>query len=173
MKRHAKLHARIAGHALRGPLKHFWGEASRYVGDDNPYSLFLALGIPFEVTGEPVADGFTFLSDADAGAVGTLRSPGVMFVARPRSVALDGISSVPESLPELYAFKREILPQLGKVPHVENETPVVCAWYPTARAVVLWNLAEQYTELTFCHHDSRRTIGVDGLDVVLIEGVDR
>ena len=50
IQHHAKLHPVIAGHAPRGPLKHFWGEASRYVGDDNPYSLFLALGIPFEVT---------------------------------------------------------------------------------------------------------------------------
>ncbi len=50
MQRHARLHRTIAGHAPRGPLKHFWGEASRYVGDDNPYSMFLALGVPFEVT---------------------------------------------------------------------------------------------------------------------------
>ena len=63
MKRHADIHARIAGHAAHGPLKHFWGEASRYVGDDNPYSLFMALGVPFEVTGEPARDGFTFLSE--------------------------------------------------------------------------------------------------------------
>ena len=76
MKRHADIHARIAGHIARGPLKHFWGEASRYTGDDNPYSLFMALGVPFEVTGEPAADGFTFLSDADAGAVGSLQFAG-------------------------------------------------------------------------------------------------
>ncbi len=85
MKRHAKLHAKLAGHAPRGPLKHFWGEASRYVGDDNPYSLFLALGVPFEVTGEPAADGFTFLSDADARAVERLGPAGTRFVARPQS----------------------------------------------------------------------------------------
>ena len=66
MKRHARLHEKLAGHTPRGPLKHFWGEASRYVGDDNALSLFLALGVPFEVTGTPAADGFTFLSDADA-----------------------------------------------------------------------------------------------------------
>ena len=28
MQRHARLHCRIAGHVARGPLKHFWGEAS-------------------------------------------------------------------------------------------------------------------------------------------------
>jgi hypothetical protein len=52
MKQHAELHLKIAGHRPRGPFKHYWGEASRYVGDDNPFSLFLALGVPFEVTDE-------------------------------------------------------------------------------------------------------------------------
>ena len=85
MKRHAELHPRIAGHVPHGPLKHFWGEASRCVGDDNPFSLFLALGVPFEVTSQPAADGFTFLSDADALAIGSLRSPGTVFVARPQA----------------------------------------------------------------------------------------
>lgn len=169
MKRHAEIHARIAGHVPQGPLKHFWGEASRYLSDDNPYSLFLALGIPFEVTESPAADGFTFLSDADAGA--GLRSPGTTFVARPRSVPVAGVRFVPESLPELYAFKRQIALQLGGVPYVENEKPVVCAWYPTARSVVLWNLAEQRVELTLHCGDVRRTISVDALDVALIEGI--
>ncbi len=82
MRRHAGLHRRVAGHVARGPLKHFWGEASRYVSDDNPYSLFLALGVPFEVTSELASDGFTFLSDADAGNAGNLRSPGTVFIAR-------------------------------------------------------------------------------------------
>ena len=99
MKRHAELHRKIAGHAARGPLKHFWGEASRYVGDDNPYSLFLATGIPFEVTAEPAADGFTFLSDADARNAGSFRSPGTVFVARAPASPPAGQRVVPESLP--------------------------------------------------------------------------
>ncbi len=172
MKRHTDIHAKIGGHTARGPLKHFWGEASRYVGDDNSYSLFLALGIPFEVTNEPAADGFTFLSDADAGAVDKTPSRGTVFVSRPRAVAIEGVRFVPESLPELYAFKRQILSQLEKVPYVENEVPVVCAWYPTARAVLLWNLGEERVEVTLRHRDARRAIGIDALDVALVEGVD-
>lgn len=171
MKRHADIHSRIAGHAARGPLKHFWGEASRYVGDDNPYSLFMALGVPFEVTGEPAQDGFTFLSDADAGAVGSLQRRGTTLIARPRAAALDGVRFVPESLPALYAFKRELLPRLEHVPYVENELPVVCAWYPTARAVVLWNLSEQPVELSLRRGATRRTIHIDGLDVALADRV--
>jgi hypothetical protein len=171
MKRHADIHARIAGHAARGPLKHYWGEASRYVGDDNPYSMFLALGIPFEVTGEPAADGFTFLSDADAQTVGATRSPGTVWVARPANGRPAGVRILPDSLPGLYALKRELRPQLERVPHVENEVPVVCAWYPTARAVVLWNLGEHRVEPTLRYGSARRTIGIDGLDVALIEDV--
>ncbi len=49
MRRQAALHEKLGGHTTRGPFKHFWGEAGRYVSDDNPYSLFLAAGVPFEV----------------------------------------------------------------------------------------------------------------------------
>jgi hypothetical protein len=171
MKRQAELHGRIAGHTPRGPLKHFWGEASRYVGDDNPYSLFLALGVPFEVTGEPAADGFTFLSDADARVAGNLRSPGTRWIARPQAGMPSNLRAMPESLPELVALKREILPQLERVPYVEGENPVVCAWYPTARTVLLWNLAERRQDLTLRYRGSRRTMSVDGLDTALIQDV--
>jgi hypothetical protein len=170
MKRHAEIHAKIAGHAPQGPLKHFWGEASRFTGDDDPYSLFLALGIPFEVTDSPAADGFTFLSDADASVAP--RSPGTALIARPRPAPVPGVRFLPESLKDLYAFKREIAPQLANVPYVEDEKPVVCAWYPTAKSVLLWNLAEQRVELTLRCRQLRRTISVDALDVALIEGVN-
>ena len=171
MRRHVDLHRRVAGHAARGPLKHFWGEASRYAGDDNPYSLFLALGIPFEVTSEPAADGFTFLSDADALNTGSCASPGTVFVARTEPSPPANYRAVPESLAELWALKREILSHLDKVPYVEGELPVVCAWYPTARAVLLWNLGEKREDLNFCYGGLRRTISVDGLDVMLVEGI--
>ena len=46
MKQHAEIHRKIAGHRPHGPLKHYWGEASRYVGDDNPFSLFLGWESP-------------------------------------------------------------------------------------------------------------------------------
>ena len=107
MKRHARLHETLAGHTPRGPLKHFWGEASRYVGDDNAFSLFLALGVPFEVTGTPAANGFTFLSDADAHAVERLARPARNWWPGPNR-AFPGIRQTPESLPELLALKREI-----------------------------------------------------------------
>ena len=173
MKRHAELHRRIAGHVARGPLKHFWGEASRCVGDDDPYSLSLALGIPFETTGEPAADGFTFLSDADARSIVSLHSPGTTFIARPQAGLPAESCAIPESLGELFAWKRRVLPQLAEIPYVEGETPVVCAWYPTARAVLLWNLAEGREQLTLRCGETRRSVAVDGLDVALIEGLGK
>ena len=165
------MHSALAGHAPQGPLKHFWGEASRYVGDDNPYSLFLALGIPFEVTGQPAADGFTFLSDADARCADHLRSAETVLVGRPQSGLPSTVRAIPETLPDLFALKREMLPRLGQTPYVAGETPVVCAWYPTARAVLLWNLTQRREAFVLSCDKSRRSVPVDGFDVALIENV--
>ena len=171
MKQHAELHRKIAGHRPHGPFKHYWGEASRYVGDDNPFSLFLALGVPFEVTGELARDGMTFLSDADARTIGTSPTPGTALLARPQANLSRSIRPIPESLSELFAWKREILPRLKAVPYVEGEVPVVCAWFPTARAVLVWNLNERREEIVLRLGTSRRVAAVEGLGVVLMEGI--
>ena len=94
-------------------------------------------------------------------------------MARPQPDLSPSIRQIAESLDELLAVKRELLPQLerDRVPYVEGETPVVCAWYPTARAVLLWNLAEQPQQFTLRHGDARRSVRVEGLDVALLEGV--
>ena len=44
MTKHKKIHDLVAGHALRGPFKHYWGEYDRMAGDDNPFSLFSGAG---------------------------------------------------------------------------------------------------------------------------------
>ena len=36
MKHHQELHRKVAGHRPKGPLKHFWGEASRLRGRRQP-----------------------------------------------------------------------------------------------------------------------------------------
>ncbi len=36
----ARLHEKIAGQIPRGSLKHYWGEASRFVGNDSPNQLY-------------------------------------------------------------------------------------------------------------------------------------
>jgi hypothetical protein len=57
------------------------------------------------------------------------------------------------------------------VPHVEQDVPMVCAWCPSARAFLLWNLAEQPQTVTVRLGDTRREVAVGALDVELVEGV--
>jgi hypothetical protein len=170
MKKHAAIHRQLAGHKPYGPFKHFWGEHSRYVGDDHPYSLFLATGVPFEVTSEPSSDGWTFLSDADAGGLDGARipSPGTVFVSRLKAA---GARQVTESMDDLFKLKAEILPKLRQFPIVLDEKPVVCAWYPTARLALLWNLSEQREAFTLECAGKRRHVKVGPLDVELVRNL--
>jgi len=164
MRKHAAIHAVIAGHAPRGPFKHFWGEQSRYTGNDRPYSLFLAAGVPFEVTGEAARDGWTFLSDVEEKSLagGRRHSAGTSFIRR---------STVGESLPELFRLKAGLRSQMRGIPLVVEEKPVVCAWYPTARCVLLWNLSERREALTLEQGGVHRAVSVAGLDVELVRDV--
>ncbi|MBI5084225.1 MAG: hypothetical protein HZB13_06465 [Acidobacteria bacterium] len=130
---HRTRHRKFAGLAPQGPFKHFWGEASRYAGDDKPYSLFLAAGVPFEVCHALPAEGHVFLSDADA-LTGT------------RSAAtLVSRAVVPETLADLFRLKARFRPsfEASSVPFVLDEKPAVLAWFPSARAALLWNLSER------------------------------
>jgi hypothetical protein len=178
MREQALTHRRVMGHKLRGPLKHFWGRHSRYVGDDNPYSLFLAMGIPFEVIDSASIDcngGWVFLADSDARGVaaGEIKVPGqVELVYRPEAqVRLDRGHAVTESPAKLASLKQDILKQTSGYPYVEEDTPVVCAWYPSTHHVLLWNLAETpqtvSLNLTKIGRD-RRTITIRALGTALI-----
>jgi hypothetical protein len=172
MKKHAAIHERLAGHKPAGPFKHYWGEASRYIGDDKPYSLFLATGVPFEVVEEPGADGWTFLSEWEArdAAEGSLASTGTAFITRevPTS-ASSNLRAIPEELPALFEFKRSITPDLRDIPYVLEDEPVVCAWYPTARAVLLWNLSESPKSITVTLGDRQMPVSLNALDIELVD----
>ncbi|MBQ9873062.1 MAG: hypothetical protein IJM30_01230 [Thermoguttaceae bacterium] len=143
MKKENEFHAKTLGQTARGPFKHYYGTASRYLAGDNPYSLFLGLGVPFEVCEEIPADGWTFLTDGDALEVekGALTSSGSKLIARFGSSA-GRFAKVDEDFDSLFAFRRSILPELRekKIPYVEEEEPVVLAWYPESNSVYLWNL---------------------------------
>jgi len=171
MKKAAAMHQKIAGQKLEGPLKHYWGESSRMVGNDKPFSLFLASGIPFEVTEKPASDGWTFLSDLDAKDVesGKLKSNGTTFVHGSNTeMKFNKVRFVAETLSEIFAFKHEIILQLKGVPYVEEDKPVVCAWYPESKTVLLWNLSENTETFTLRKENEKRTVQVDGLDAELI-----
>jgi len=172
MKKHAAIHERLAGHKPAGPFKHYWGEASRYIGDDKPYSLFLATGVPFEVVDEPGAEGWTFLSEWETRGVaeGKIVSPGTTFVSRETPASAPStIRAIPEELPALFEFKRSIATDLRGTPYVLEDEPVVCAWYPTAKAVLLWNLSESQKELTVAYKEARIPVGIGPLGIELVE----
>ncbi len=174
MRAQAALHRALAGHRLAGPLKHYWGEASRYAGDDQPFSLFLASGIPFEVTDAPARDGWTFLSDADARqvAAGRLESRGARFLCRaggaPRP---DKMRALEESLPAIMAFKAALTPQLKRVPYVAQSDPAVCAWYPGARAVLLWNPKAEKSHFTLRLGKRSLEFPMEALEAKLVTGI--
>ncbi|MFB3789553.1 MAG: hypothetical protein ACE15F_24610 [bacterium] len=171
MKRQAEHHARLMGHTPHGPFKLYWGEAGRWVGDDQPFSLFLAAGVPFEVTDQPAKEGWTFLSDFDARALGngTDTRAGTTFLHRPSArVNRPGNEPLEESLKALFAFKQRIAPRLEQVPYVEENVPVVCAWYPSARSVLLWNLTEESQVLTLKFGESRRMVKINALETAWV-----
>ncbi len=170
MRQQAELHEQIAGQRPSGPLKHFWGEAGRYVGDDNPYSLFLAIGVPFEVAEAPPKEGWVFLGDQDARELpaSVWRGSRAVRIARPHAAQDRHTRAVPEELDALFALKREIVSALRDVPYVEEETPVVCAWYPKIRTVALWNLLERQQVLTVRLNEQRTRVRMRPLELALV-----
>jgi hypothetical protein len=171
MKRQAEFHAGLAGHTPKGPFKHYWGEASRFTGDDQPFSLFLATGIPFEVTEHPARDGWTFLSDADAqhAATGKLASRGTQFICRPAAgVTRETLESCEEALPSLLALKNRVLPSLGRVPYVEGAEPAILGWYPSARSALLWNPENVRKSLRVRYGTQTREVSLAPLESTLL-----
>ena len=172
MNKNALLHTRIAGQVPRGPFKHYWGTASRYVGNDNPFSLFLASGVPFEVTDTLNTGGWTFLAEYDAKAVsaGKLKTGRSNIIHAVRELKSENkFMYLRETLEDLFRFKREILPELENIPYVEEDLPVVCAWYPAINSVLLWNLSEESRSLTVKFKDKQYRTQAVGLNTELIQ----
>ena len=171
MKKEAAFHEVLKGRAPKGPFKHYWGKAARYMAGYNAYSLFLAAGVPFEVCGELPADGWTFLGDNDARSLerGEIASPGTVCVTRGES-ASGRSTAVPEEPDALFAFRRGILRQLQerRVPYVEEETPVVCGWYPEARAVLLWNPEKNDKIVHLCFAGRSTAVELSPLESALL-----
>ncbi len=171
MREQARQHELVAGHRLRGPFKHVWGEAQRYVGDDQPFSLWLATGVPFEVVATPARDGWNFLSDFDAREMQPVKAAfSGQLVCRIQPATGDQrIAVVPETLEALFAFKRRIRAALTNVPVVEEETPVVCAWYPSANRVLLWNLLPEPRRVTLSFRGNQRTTELGPLGSAVLD----
>ena len=176
MKKEARFHEILAGTKPTGPFKHFWGKAARYIaGSDSSaldsYSLFLALGVPFEVCGELPTDGWTFLGDNDARSVerGEIASNGTRCIARSDSTT-NRFEKIDETFDALFAFRRSILPELQsqKIPYVEEETPVVLAYYSDARAVLLWNIENTAKTITVRKGEQTTAVELPSLETALL-----
>jgi hypothetical protein len=170
MRAQARLHEELAGHQSRGPLKHFWGEAQRWVGDDRPFSLWLAMGVPFEVVADLPREGYVFLSDFDAQELAS-RGPRTRarLICRASAPARPaGAETVGETLAELFALKRRLGSLLDDVPHVVEDEPAVCAWYPTARKVLVWNLSEQPRTLTVTLQNRQQRVWLSSLEAAAV-----
>ncbi len=184
MQHEATIHAKVAGHKPTGPFKHYWGMSARYfdLGWINElFSQFLALGVPFEVCDTLLEDGWTFLGRCDARdiASGQTTNPGTHCVVRADQCdaktaqnAKTPFVRVENTLDALFAWRREaVLPTLieQQIPFVEEETPVVCAWYPTAHTVVLWNLENVDKAVTVRVGQRRQTVTLDALSTASLE----
>lgn len=171
MRAQARLHDELAGHKPHGPLKHFWGEAQRYVGDDRPFSLWLAMGVPFEVISSLPNEGCVFLSDFDARelAARELRTRARLLCRPSAPVQPAGAVAVGETLSELFALKHSLGRSLDAVPHVVEDEPAVCAWYPTAGRVLVWNLGEQPRTLTVTLQDRQQRMHLGPLGATSVK----
>jgi len=170
MREQTRQHDLVAGHRPRGPFKHIWGEAQRYVGDDKPFSLWLAAGVPFEVVAEPARAGWNFLSDFDARELPAAKSAfsGQLVGRAQPAVGGQRLEVVPETLDALFAFKRRIRVSLANVPVVEEETPMVCVWYPSAKRVLLWNLLPEPRRVTVSFRGRQRPAELGPLGSVVL-----
>lgn len=161
MKQEARFHKQILNQKAQGPFKHFWGTDDRYMAGYDAYSLFLALGVPFEVCDTLPKDGWTFLGSASADAMesGRLESPGTKCIARIGSQS-GRFTEIPEQFEELFKFRRTLLDnfQQQEIPYIEEETPAVLGWYPGSKALLIWNI--EATPKTIHVRKGKQTAGL-------------
>jgi len=175
MKKSAQLHEEIVGLIPKGPFKHYWGWDSRLVGEDKPFSLFLASGIPFEVIDTVTDDGWIFLSNEDARSVmnGRVRTKNKNLVVRNEANVIgDDFIYMDETIDDILAFKKSIAPTLKGIPYVDGNSPVIFSWYPTTEKGILWNVNEEKRDFTIIINEKvNQTVAIEGLDVALVSGL--
>ncbi|RLD86539.1 MAG: hypothetical protein DRJ07_00510 [Bacteroidetes bacterium] len=172
MKKSARIHEEIAGLKPEGPFKHYWGWDSRLVGKDQPFSLFLASGIPFEVIDELTSDGWIFLSNEDAKSVveGRVVAQNNNLVVRKESELVgDNFIQLEETMDDIFAFKKRLIPSLRNIPYIDGDIPAVFSWYPVAGKALIWNVNEvKQSYKIILNEKALHEVSIDGLDVVLI-----
>ena len=172
MKKSAQLHEEIAGLKPKGPFKHYWGWDSRLVGEDRPFSLFLASGIPFEVIDELTESAWIFLSNEDAKSVAEGRTSSKnsnLVVRKEAGVINKDFVLIDETMKDIFALKKRIIPSLKNTPFVDGEIPAVFAWYPTIGKALLWNVNENKQSFNIKYNNKIiKSVELEGLDVALV-----
>ncbi|MGN1064493.1 MAG: hypothetical protein ACI4QC_03690, partial [Thermoguttaceae bacterium] len=71
----------------------------------------------------------------------------------------------------LFKFRRSIVSELQKnsIPYVEEETPIVLAWYPDVKLAYLWNLNNSEIQLHVRAGEKRIATKLEGRGSALIE----
>jgi len=172
MKKERRYQEILKNHPAKGPFKHFWGIAGRYLIGEISYSLFLATGVPFEVCSELSDNGWTFLGDNDARSLerGEIASPGTKCFAWTASET-GRFDKLDETFESLFAFRRSILPQLkeAKIPYIEEEVPIVLGWYPDANAVLLWNVERTAVTVHLRRGENVSAVEIPALETALAQ----
>lgn len=176
MKQEAAFHQKLLGCKPKGPFKHYWGIDDRYFDiprDGGEYSLFLGVGVPFEVCDceEIPSDGWTFLSNYSGLAVDQGRlAPAGRCLCRMKSQS-GRFTQLDETFEAFFAFRRSILPELREknIPYIEEETPIVLGWYPAAPAALLWNIENLEKTVHLRRGDFTAAVTLRPLDSALVE----
>jgi hypothetical protein len=54
------------------------------------------------------------------------------------------------------------------VPYIREDIPAVCAWYPEAQRVLIWNLDESPQSLTLCLNEWSQELHLGALGVEIV-----
>ncbi len=118
-------------------------------------------------------DGWVFLSNEDAQLAVDEKNTGKKqnLIVRPEAgIKGDRFLAMNESLDDIFTFKNRIIPLLKGIPFVKGDTPVIFAWYPSAKKALLWNVEENKHTYTIMRDDQViQTVTVDALDVALVQ----
>lgn len=168
------LHNKVHDCKPSGPFKHYWGLRSRYVGLDAPFSLWLALGVPFEVISEldDCTDSWIFITKEDIPDIKNAKCNNY-YITNVEDVNLDlpNISTVKEELDFLWNWKKSISEKLEKmeIPYVVENSPCICSWYPKLNAILLWNLKKSKEMLSVRYRGRNIICNLDALEMKYID----
>ena len=93
-----------------------------------------------------------------------------LVVRKKAKVVGDNFIEMEETMDDILAFKKRIIPTLKNIPYVDGDTPVIFAWYPTAGKALLWNVNEEKQNYNV-KRDGKiiHSVTIEGLDVALID----